>query len=348
MLAERVLVPVILGNVLGFATVVAWCAVPAAQPVDLVAVVPVAAPITTLTAHVPHVIAGPDLADQLTLDAARLAFVVDIAGEPYAQLDAYSVEQMPRHGRVRRTTSTTQPDQQVVFAPIARQDVPAPWRDWIGHELVVDGSCRARIDGFALRAGQSGEQVEEQMARSLDEFLESAGPALVAHLDGCRGGKTARDASLPAPVAAVADPGAGDAALIRLATADMFVSPSGQRDIALRVAAPQQDGSVAMATTAVVVVHPVTHTRYVIVHASMPEPMCGGPEGFDLTGVYIDAGNGDLSRQWVGNTALDLSQPLVDLDNDGSFEAVGDRTVTSLRGTELSARLGDQWIGCPC
>jgi hypothetical protein len=350
MLADRVLFPVILGNVLGFATIVAWCAVPDAAPA-------IAAPAATVSAaapapaprHVPTVITAADLIDPDPVDAAHLGFVLDIAGEPYVQLATFDdADQLPRHGRVRRTTSVVQPDQQVVFARIAPRDLPAAWRDWVGREVVVDGHCRARVDSFALRAGRSGDGVDEMAAEAPAKLLAEAAPALVAHLDGCRGGSIARDASLPAPVVATRDTAADDAALIRLATTDLFASELGRHDIALRFAAAQQDGDMDMVTTSTVVVHPVTHVRYVIVHASMTQPTCGGPEGFELTGVYTDDGNGDLDRNWVGDQPLDLSRPLVDLDNDGKLEAVGSRDVTSLLGTTLADRSGDQWIGCPC
>jgi hypothetical protein len=293
--------------------------------------------------------AGAELPAQLPLGPSQFAFVVDIDGDPYLQLGAIEDPKPPRHGRARRAASDTQPGQTIAVAPVKPAALSADDRAWLGRLVVVDGTCRARVDGFALRAGLSGDGVDAMSPR---DILEQGEPTLVAHLDSCRGGKIARDASLaPAPGAIVDDAAADAAALRALAERDLWASEPGRTDHAMQDAANAREGSDAhqIETASTVVVHPTTHERFVIVHASLFGEMCSDAPSFNLTGVYKVAATGDLVRVFVGDTGeLDLHQPLVDLDGDGVFELIGERAVTSLRGEPVASRRGDDFIGCPC
>jgi hypothetical protein len=274
--------------------------------------------------------------------------MVDIDGEPYVQLD--QAGDVPVHGRAHAATSVLQAGQRIAYAKIAPANVPAAWTSWLGKQLLVDGSCHARIDGFALRSGLSGDGVAEKT----DEELLDREPALVAHLDGCRGGTTARDAALPAPVAAVVDGNAADRVMLaKLACDDMFASELGGQDRAIYRGRTRTenaaDGSAPeMTTVTKIVIHPVTHARYVVVHTQLLGEICSADPSFQLTGVYRVDGPGQLARLYLGDANIDLDQPMLDLMSDGNFELVSATTVTSFQGDALVTRSGDEWWGCPC
>jgi hypothetical protein len=355
MLAERTLVPLVLGNLLGLASVVAWSATPDEADVGPQAsgVRPQALDVAEVRdlAPQPAPVAAPpvgpnlDLPDPATdLDAAHFAFVVDIDGEPYVQLDQNGTPDFARlaHGPARFAASNTQPGRTIAWARVADAAVPAEAQRWLGKELVVDGACRAHVDRFALRNGLGGISVADLSA---EDLLASA-PALVGHLDGCAGGSVARDAALPVAVVAVRDDDAADAAvLVARATADLEASELGRKDMAVYETVR---GEMALDTTTAVVIHPVTKARYVLVQVRLGGQSCGEPAGFAMTGVYRVGGEGGLTRLYVGAGSMDIDEPLVDLMNDGTFERIRTTHVETIRGAVIASRVGDGWQGCGC
>nr|HEX4313221.1 hypothetical protein [Kofleriaceae bacterium] len=352
-------VPLVLGNLLGFASVVAYSATPSA---DADAPIAVAAPAAAAAAapllppaklqqpqapDAPEVRAGAELPAQWELDPSHFSFVVDIDGDAYMQLRPLDEEHLPRHGRARRAASESQSGQSIAFAPVATAALDDAERSWLGKLIVVDGTCRARIDRFAIRGGLSGETVDQMSA---GELLAQGEPTLVAHLDACRGGKTARDASLAPADAAVLDTAAPDAASLRaLAEHDLWASEPGRADRRVYDDSRGQPDPHEIETASTVVVHPRTHDRFVIVHARLVGEACSSDASFELGAIYRVTPGGDLVRVYIGDTSpIDLAQPIVDLDGDGEFEVVGDHDVTSLRGDTLATRRGDNFLGCPC
>jgi hypothetical protein len=279
--------------------------------------------------------AGLDLPDEPPLSALELSYLVDGNGAAYLPIVRLDREQIPRHGAAVRSTSALEHGRRAVLASVGDADVPATASQaWAGVELVVDGTCNTRVDGFALRRelGSAATGSATGSGSAADDAALADGADLVAHLAGCPAGRTARGAALPAPLVALVDNSANSNALAALANKDLFDTDPGRRHHSGK-------GKPPVISTAVVM-HPKTRNRYVLVHVTGADSTPGAPDGarFQLTGVYQDAGAGDLTRRSVHDRALEPAGKFIDLHGDGGFVMVGDHTAWSMRGTVLAHR----------
>ena len=124
-------------------------------------------------------------------DPAELAFVFSVDGVSYVRL---STEE---RAESRGTGHLTEEDGVFsVVAPVATRAMPAQFRAWAGRSVLVDGSCRARIVGFAEVSRVSGEasnpydadgEEETEPATWTVERVTDDNVVLAGKLDGCTG-----------------------------------------------------------------------------------------------------------------------------------------------------------------
>jgi hypothetical protein len=323
--------------------------VPALPPAVEIAEIAMAAPTPAPRTAVAAAEAPAPLADTIQL-------VFRAGGATYMRLagverDGEGAIAWPRHGSPRLVTEGAA---EVAIAAVRDADMPAVHRAWAGKQVVVDGTCRATVTGFAVVSRLVGDPAYAGLEKArwdAASVMQSGAQVLAARLDRCSG-TFARDAAL-APVV-IPEP-VRDERLARAAKSALIssaVAAEVARDWAEQ--APAIEGAwwdhAAISTT--VLRHPRTGVTFVAVHAET-ELACGGPD-VNLWGLYAAAADGTLSP--VHETrpgALRSIDRIIDVDGDGELELIGrtwlgdDVVLTGADGAEL-ARLDMQFYGCPC
>lgn len=330
----------------------AWLAIPTQ-------LAPVPPPPLAMTETIPVPMAIPMILPAVRSTPAperssQVAFVFAAGGAAYlklAELDGDDPEATPRHGKVAVHDDDYA---HAAIAVVKDADVPRAHRGWAGKQVVVDGTCRANVVGFAVVArllgdpGYAGEEVAAWDARSI---MAHGTPVLAARLDGCADGVLARDAARPPIVVpeVIADaPLAAAARRAVLASADAHQAQRAWKEAELEGRWSTSDGT----TWSVQVLrHPSTGDTFVSAHAGYAGG-CGGPE-ISIWHLFRADRDGRLTR--VPSSLGDLTsiERLVDLEGDGTFEVLGtpwlgtDRRVIRSTG-ETIERLELQFYGCPC
>ena len=335
------------------AAAVAWTAsprvdVPPPPPVTQEVLAPVPMP-TVVSVEQP---AAPARSSEIDL-------VFRAGGATYMMLapvgDPKDAEAMPKHGRPTLFDRGEADDWQTAsIAVVAERDVPLANRRWIGKTVVVDGTCYAKVTGFAVVArltGDPGYAPREIRAWTAANVLELGAPVLAAKLDGCKQGTFARDAALsPIVVPKVIE----DAALANRARAKLLASSAAKaaqhewlRDG--RDGTWHDDESATVRT--LIVRHPTTDVTWVSVHARIEEG-CGAPD-INIWGLYRVDGDQLVTAQQRDLGELYSVDRLIDLEGDGELEFIGapwvptDTVVSRASGDEVT-RLQLPFFGCPC
>lgn len=285
----------------------------------------------------------PSRAEPAPTTDARAWLVVRVGDASYLPLAPATTE----HAPPKLVTPTT------AVAEVAIDDVPARTRAWLDREVIVDGTCRTRVAGFAIVARVAGAPEYAPGAPSAwtaDAVLVHGAPQLAARLADCHG-TLARDAAVPPPV--VATP-VDDRVLARKARAKLLASgPAHDAQYVWQQAGER--GSWSQSELAEIdtriVQHPLTGVRWVSVHAKV-DAECGGVE-INLWALYRTRGTTleTVEQRELGD--LWSIDELVDVDRDGKLELVGspwlgaDRVLVRADGEEL-ARLAVPFYGCPC
>ncbi|NVB84302.1 MAG: hypothetical protein HOV81_38350 [Kofleriaceae bacterium] len=279
--------------------------------------------------------------------------LVKAGGASYMKLAAIGegAEPMPKHGAL----SLHDDDGiQSVVATVAAADLPTAYRAWLGREVTVDGTCKAKVTGFAVIArltgspDYAGENVDRWTAKTV--FAEGS-RLIAAQLDGCTG-TLVRDAALSPTVYPVLLEDDATVALAEKAKAALLATPAAsdiQRAWGVERTGPWTQGA---NVTYQVVRHPLSEITWISVNVSA-DFGCGDPDA-NLWGLYRVAPDGSLVESRVralenGTTV----EELVDLDDDGEFELIGrtwldlERTVTTASGEPLQ-ELALPFFGCPC
>jgi hypothetical protein len=318
-----------------------------------------AAPRLELTAPAPEP-APPRLAmaapeTQPIADTIQLLFRT--GGATYMRLtdlerDGDGARHWPRHTAPRLLTEE---GVSTALATVRDSDVPAIHRAWAGKQVVVDGTCRASVSGFAIASrlvgspAYAGIEKEDWDAASV---MYLGTPVLAARLDGCKG-TYARDAALP-PVVVPAQ--VKDERLARTARSALIASPAGAdaerrwKDMPDQV--PPGAWYESTEFTTKLVRHPRTGVTFVAVHGHI-DYACGGPD-VNVWGLYRAAADGTLTpvREVRLETLHSIDQ-LIDIEGDGELELIGrpwlgtDVVVADAGGAPLET-LGMQFYGCPC
>ncbi len=288
-------------------------------------------------------------------DEIQLVFRAD--GASYMRLadlerDDAGAIRWPRHAAPRLVKEDAA---EVAIAVVRDADVPAVHRAWAGKQVVVDGTCRATVTGFAVVSRLAGDPAYAGLEKAqwdVASVMQSGSQVLAARLDRCSG-TFARDAAL-APVV-IPEP-VRDERLARTARSALLAS-SAAAEVARswdELMAAEAEGAwwdhAELSTR--VLRHPRTGATFVAVHAHA-ELACGGPD-VNLWGLYIAAADGTVSP--VHETrfeALHSVERIIDVEGDGELELIGrtwlgdDVVVTGANGAERD-RLDMQFYGCPC
>ncbi len=300
---------------------------------------------------------------------ADFAFTFRLSGATYMSLaelpgaeDALTDHPTPRtglptHGPLRLVGERNLA--RAAVATLAAEDLPPQIRTWKGREVVVGGTCLARVTGFSLVSRSLGgwdwmytdKELATKSRTELAKKLFEVGQAVIAaKLDGCTG-TYARAASLPAVVHATP---VNDYKLADRARKQLLSSAAGKAAASeWRAAGNKKPWHKEATIKELVVRHPTTGTVYVSVHAVLDEG-CGGAH-INLWRLYRASAKGALELvQQKDSIDVQSIDELVDLDGDGRFEfivhdsSVGqDMVLWSANGTERM-RLSTPFYGCSC
>jgi hypothetical protein len=312
-------------------------------------------PVTVLAVQEPARIEPMTLpaASPQVLRSTELSLVFSAAGTTYVKLTdiGEDAEVMPKFGRAKLVDDdgvTT------AFAMVEARDVPKAYRRWAGREVIVDGSCRANVTGFAVVSrltGDTGYAGIDDDKWTAKNVLEHGSVVLAAKLDGCKG-TFARGAELPPVIIPREIEDAELAAKARAALIASGPAQQTQRDyLEFDTAKPWYDSDyVSFATR--IVRHPTTGVTWVSVHGSMDHG-CGGPD-VNVWGLYRVEADGTLAAAQLRHLGdLHSIEKLIDIDNDGELELIGhpwlglDTVLVRGSGEELD-RLPLAFFGCPC
>ena len=260
-------------------------------------------------------------------DPAELAMVFTVRGTSYVRL---STEES---ASVRGTAKLVEDDGVTsVIAPIAINALPAQFRGWAGKRVLVEGTCEARVVGFAEVSRISGEREPEWNEET--EELEPSEPwtleevvannvTLAAVLDGCTG--TWARASDYSPAAVATQIEAPE--LERLGRAELLAD-----DVTMQEDWKEQGGEGrwqdAADVTSSTFEHPLTNERWVFVQAHRGGG-CGEP-GFSRMAAFRAGADGKLEKFADLDYGYDTLRDVIDLDGDGQPELLfgdGDRTT---------------------
>jgi hypothetical protein len=338
----------------GLGMVVAGIALVAASasPVALTPEVEVETPVPA-----PEPRAAVAASEQAAPIADEIKLVFRAGGASYMRLadlerDDAGALQWPRHGAPRLVTEGWIDS---AIAAVAEPDLPAEHRAWAGRQVVVDGTCRATVTGFAVVSRLTGDTAYagiEKEQWDVASVMEAGSQVLAARLDGCSG-TFARDAAL-APVVTL-EP-IRDERLERAARSALIASPAAVKVGRSWAELMSSDLEGAWwehaALRTQVLRHPRTGATLVTVHVS-GDRECGGVH-INLWGVYRVAEGGALTP--VHETQL---QPLysidriLDIEGDGELELIGRSwlgnhvVLAGADGRELD-HLALEFYGCPC
>jgi len=306
---------------------------PARAPMIAIASSAEAAPIHAVTA-IEQPPAVPD----------TIAFAFQAGNDTYLALE--TVSELPKHGKPELVA-----DDYISAAIASLREVPAADRVWEGREVIVDGTCHARVVGFALVGRVTGDpgyaNEEHDITWTPAQIFEHGNVTIAAKLDRCTG-TYARLAGAPA---------------IRPFTLaenddDAVEAETRMRDSSFGADAAKQwvdfkmDGQWDSAMTAQTWRDPDRGTLWITVHAHSQE-QCGGID-VNAWGLFRVESNGSLTTVQLRNLGdLEQVDHLVDVDGDGVPELVGrgwitpDAAIESASGTTIGS-LSVPFYGCPC
>lgn len=281
-------------------------------------------------------------------DPAELAMLFEVDGTTYLRLS--TEERATARGAATMTSDGTV---HAVVAPVSVNALPATFKSWANRTVLVDGTCRARVTGFAEVSRVQGDASnpynydEDGKEVPVEEWTEQrivdANVTLAAKLDGCTG-TWARAADIKAPIMgsfvdepeleerAIADLIALNDDLTQKSWAEMGGEGSWQDHADITAQSWQ---------------HPGTNEKWIFVKAYR-EGHCGDAGVNLMTAYRVDAAgkmhrSNDLSIGYA-----DIKQ-IVDLDGDGQPELLGDNAVYDLAShTHDSIYVDSYYYGCGC
>ncbi len=266
-------------------------------------------------------------------DVGELALVFDVDGTSYMRL-SHELRASAR-GKARMIVAD---DVYAVVAPVSASAMPNDLATWNGREVLVNGTCRARIIGFAEVSRVSGDPPgSENYWYSSEEDRPTTPPAwtiatvtadnvtLAAKLDGCDG-TWARSADYePAQIAHNAEAPALETAAI----ADLLVNDNETLAKEWKDSGGEGDWQDEVDIDASTYEHPVTGDKWIFVTA-FEAGGCGEPSLSRMV-AYRAGKSGKVQRfadlDYAGRSISDV----VDLDGDGQPELLlGAGTTTDL------------------
>jgi hypothetical protein len=276
-------------------------------------------------------VAPPPVAKRV--ESSEVALVFSVGKQSYVKLGAADGIE---HGKAKHTKVDG------MDAAIAKVTSEHPW---LGREVIVDGTCKAKVTELAIVARLEGWD-ESYTAK---QVMEEGAPVLAGKLDGCAG-KLARPAELPpivVPTVIENDALAAKAKALVLASREASeTADEWLRDY------ERSDWQTEAGWDIRVMKHPLTGVTWVSAHA-YTEPGCGAPEA-NIWGLFRVSADGKLTAAQLRNLgdAIRIDQ-LIDLEGDGELEVLGRPWLgTEQLLTHASGEAIDDvplaFIGCPC
>ncbi len=286
-------------------------------------------------------------------DPAELAFVFSIDGVSYVRLS--SEERATSRGRERMIEDE---GMHAVVAPVTTAAMPESLRGWAGKSVLVDGTCRAKVVGFAEVSRVTGDAadsydyepddgVEPDPSWTIEAVVET-GVVLAARLDDCAGTWARSEEFSPAAIVAKID----SPALEWAAREDLFaradVDPTQDSWIEGGGTGDWRDAAEVVTH---VVHHPLTNEDWVFVQARK-HGSCGDP-GFATMAAYRANTDGTVKRMADLNFGYQDIGEVVDLDGDGQPELIlgggDDAELVDLANEQhASIYVPERHYGCGC
>jgi hypothetical protein len=278
---------------------------------------------------------------------SELSMVISIKGTSYAQIG--SGDEI-KHGKLQLVEDD---GVEIAIANVSERDLPAAYQSWKQRMVLVDGTCEAKVKGFAVVSrvtGSPGFLDNGDETWTVKNVWDHAATMLVARLDDCKG-TWARDAKLP-PVS-IPQEIEDHEDLAEQARALVFASPQAKEAQRLWREGDGKGtwyGADDATITTHVVRHPQTGTLWVWVHAYNDE-RCGDPGG-NVFGLFRVDGKKLVTVQ-LRTTELTSVDQVIDIERDGELELVGtewigtDKTVERATGEDV-ATSSVAFFGCGC
>ncbi|MDX2088721.1 MAG: hypothetical protein SFX73_12770 [Kofleriaceae bacterium] len=284
----------------------------------------------------------------------ELAMVFEVDGVAYMKLE--DLEALPPHGEPRLVKSNVWVT--AAISPVDADDLRLTHRAWKGKPVLVDGTCPATVQEFAVISRLVGTPDYAGLSTgqwTASSVMKAGDRVLAARLDDCHDGRFARDAGL-SPV--VVPDVISDEPLERAAKRAMLASPEVLAAQAAWMKNPP-DGDATHWTKAAgtvittrVVRHPTTGTTWVSVQGRF-DGGCG-LANLNVWKLYRADADGKLTAV---PTSLDEQstaiEQFVDVEGDGELEVITTawgglgRNVNRASGQSL-ARDHWQFFGCAC
>jgi hypothetical protein len=284
----------------------------------------------------------------------QFLFVFRAAGNTYLKLaelddEPDQIPVLPKHDKLK----VFDKEDTVAIGVVREADLPDAYGAWIGKQVIVDGSCKANVTGFAVVArlagdpGYAGIENEKWTANSV---MKSGSVVLAGRLDGCAKGTFARDAALAPIIIPTPVENAGLVAEARSA----ILASSAANDAAVEWAAHKQTGEWYESTNFVTLVvrHPKTGVTWIAIQGRPDSDGCGGPD-INVFGLYRVDAQGALIPVEERKSDLYTVQQLLDVDGDGNLEIIGrpwlgmDTYLVHPDGSEIES-IKVPFFGCPC
>jgi hypothetical protein len=312
-----------------------------------VSLVPPAPPTPKAVVFVPPVIAPPSLpADDATdddvddtvdedveleeirgmdpiEDPAEFAMVFSVDGVSYLRLSAD--EQATSHGHERMVDDGTSI---AVIAPVSMSAVSPEMRRWAGRTVMVDGTCRARVVGFAEVSRVAGdppgtgdyyyspeEDRPDEKPEWTIESVRADNVVLAAKLDGCSGSWARGTEFSPAAIATMDSDAELEAAALADLTAKTDYDAVQER---WKENGGEGDWRAAVAPTVVMYTHPLTGEHWIFASAYQYGD-CGSP-GLAVMAAYRATADGKVHRVADLDYAGQTLDTVIDVDGDGQPE----------------------------
>jgi hypothetical protein len=292
-------------------------------------------------------------------DASQFAMVFTVDGTAYLRLS--TTDRADDRGPAELIYEG---ESMAAVATVTKSAMPTELQSWMGKTVLVDGSCRARVVGFAEVSRVAGEppgsdayyysdpedRPEEKPEWNLENVVE-ANVTLAARLDGCTDGTWARSTEhAPAIVARVTEaPDLEQKALAQLlaeadaddTTKQAWTDMGGEGDW-------RDDADVDVTTF----VHPESGESWIFAQASTGGGGCGSPTASAMA-AYKVGDDGKVRKVTNLDHAFSTIRGVVDIDGDGEPELLlgeGDATeLVDLTGESRdSISIDYHSYGCGC
>jgi hypothetical protein len=256
-------------------------------------------------------------------DPAEFAMVFSVDGDTYMRLA--NGEEATSHGRERMVDNGTSI---AVIAPVSMSALSAEMRRWAGRTVMVDGTCRARVVGFAEVSRVAGdppgtgdyyytpeEERPEELPAWTIESVRADNVVLAAKLDGCSGTWARGTEFSPVAIAAMDSNAELEAAALADLTEKTDYDAVQEQ---WKENGGEGDWRDAVEPKVVMYTHPLTGEHWIFASAYQYGD-CGSP-GLSVMAAYRATADGKVHRVADLDYAGQTLDSVLDVDGDGQPE----------------------------